>query len=85
MEIGARVSAFHPFEDHYAFDAADIQPMLDEAYEIDALPVTTEKDAVRLLPDQRQQVNVLSVDVAWEKPDDLEALLARVLKAPRAG
>jgi len=85
VDIGARVAAFHPFEDHYAFDAADIQPILDEAYEIDALPVTTEKDAVRLLPDQRQQVNVLSVDVAWEKPDELDALLARVLKAPRAG
>lgn len=80
LSVGARVAAFHPFADHYAFDAADIQPILDEAYAIDALPVTTEKDAVRLLPDQRQQVNVLSVDVAWEKPDELDALLARVFK-----
>jgi tetraacyldisaccharide 4'-kinase len=79
VEIGARVSAFHPFDDHYSFDVADIQPILDEAYAIGAIPVTTEKDAVRLEPDQRQQVNVLSVDVAWEKPDALDALLKSVL------
>lgn len=80
QEIGARVTAFHPFEDHYSFDAADIQPILDEAYAIGAVPVTTAKDAVRLSPDQRQQVNVLSVDVAWEKPDELDTLLAKVLR-----
>ncbi len=81
VEIGARVTAFHPFQDHYAFDVADIQPILDEAYAIDALPVTTEKDAVRLAPDQRQQVNVLSVGVEWQDTAALDALLDRVLKS----
>jgi tetraacyldisaccharide 4'-kinase len=85
VEIGARVAAFHPFDDHYAFDVADIQPILDEAYALDAIPVTTEKDAVRLSPDQRQQVNVLSVDVEWEKPAELDALLARALECSNAG
>lgn len=80
VEIGARVSAFHPFDDHYAFDATDIQPILDEAFAIGAVPVTTEKDAVRLSADQRQQVNVLSVDVEWEKPAELDALLDGALR-----
>ena len=83
LEVGARVSAFHPFADHYSFDVADIQPILDEAFAINAIPVTTEKDAVRLEPDQRQQVNVLSVDVAWEKPEALDALLQDVLRKTR--
>ncbi|MGE4064580.1 MAG: tetraacyldisaccharide 4'-kinase [Rhodospirillaceae bacterium] len=78
VEVGARVSAFHPFDDHYAFDVTDIQPILDEAYSIGAVPVTTEKDAVRLAPDQRQQVNVLSADVAWEKPAELDTFLDRL-------
>ncbi len=78
-EIGARVNAFHPFDDHYSFDVADIQPILDEAFAIGAIPVTTEKDAVRLEPDQRQQVDVLSVDVEWERPEALDALLEKVL------
>ncbi|MCA0200803.1 MAG: tetraacyldisaccharide 4'-kinase [Proteobacteria bacterium] len=78
-EIGARVNAFHPFDDHYSFDVADIQPILDEAFAIGAIPVTTEKDAVRLEPDQRQQVDVLSVDVEWDRPETLDALLDKII------
>ena len=77
--VGARVVAFHPFGDHYGYAAADIQPMLDEAFETGAVPVTTVKDAVRLDPDQRQQVNVLTVTAAWENSDALDALLETAL------
>lgn len=76
--VGARVVAFHPFADHYGYAAADIQTMLDEAYSLNALPVTTDKDAVRLDPDQRQQVNVLTVKAEWQNIDALDALLDKV-------
>jgi len=79
QEAGAQIVSFHPFDDHYAFDATDIQPILDEAFSVGAIPVTTEKDAVRLMPDQRQQVNVLSVGVGWEDPAALDALLQEAL------
>lgn len=85
--VGAQVVAAHPFADHYPYAPADIQPILDEAFALDALPVTTAKDAVRLPLDQRQQVNVLGVSVAWEDERALESLLARVrnrLPAPEA-
>ena len=78
--LGARVIARHPFDDHYAFEGSDIQPILDEAFSIGAIPVTTEKDAIRLPADQRQQVNVLSVGVEWENPAALEVLLDKALK-----
>ena len=78
--LGARVVARHPFDDHYAFDGADIQPILDEAFAVDAIPVTTDKDAIRLPADQRQQVNVLSVGVEWENPAALEELLDKAVK-----
>ncbi len=79
--IGAQVIAFHPFGDHYGYADADIQSILDEAFSINALPVTTMKDAVRLSPDQRQQVNVLSVGVEWETPAALDRLLDLALTA----
>jgi tetraacyldisaccharide 4'-kinase len=79
--IGARVIARHPFEDHQAFGPADIQPILDEAFAVGAVPVTTAKDAVRLLPDQRQQVNVVSVDVAWNDDTELNRLLSAMAAA----
>ena len=79
IDAGAQVVAFHPFSDHYGYAGADIQPMLDEAYAVEALPVTTAKDAVRLDPDQRQQVNVLTVTAEWENESALDALLDKAL------
>jgi tetraacyldisaccharide 4'-kinase len=78
--VGAKVVAFHPFHDHYGYADADIQSILDEAFSIEALPVTTLKDAVRLAPDQRQQVNVLTVDVQWLDRTALNRLLDQTLK-----
>ena len=80
-DIGAQVVARHPFDDHYVFESADIQPILDEAYSLDALPVTTAKDAVRLPPDQAQQVNVLTVAAEWDTPGVLDRLLDQALAA----
>ena len=77
---GAQVVAKRVFDDHHEFDAADIQPILDEAYELDALPVTTAKDAVRLSPDQRQQVNVVSVAVEWDDPAALDRVLGHAFR-----
>ena len=77
--VGARVVAFHPFDDHYGYADADIQTILDEAFSLDALPVTTPKDAVRLTPDQRQQVDVLSVYIQWQDRTALDPILGRVI------
>ena len=77
--VGARVVAFHPFGDHYGYAAADIEPMLDEAYNVGAIPVTTGKDAVRIDPDKRQQVNVLTVTATWDDVHQLDALLNKVI------
>lgn len=68
--------AAHPFADHFPYRHDDIQPILDEAFQLGAIPVTTAKDAVRLPPDQRQQVDVVPVTVRWEAPAALQALLA---------
>jgi tetraacyldisaccharide 4'-kinase len=78
LGLGAQVVAFHPFGDHYGYGSADIQPILDEAYAVDALPITTAKDAVRLDPDQRQQVNVLTVTAQWQDENALDGLLGKI-------
>lgn len=73
--LGAEVVRGYPFADHYPYAPSDIQPILDEAYGLGAIPVTTSKDAVRLTQDQRQQVDVLPVAVAWEEPAKVTAWL----------
>ncbi|MBK1664438.1 tetraacyldisaccharide 4'-kinase [Rhodospirillum rubrum] len=77
--LGARVVARHPFADHYPYAEADIQPILDEAYGLGAVPVTTSKDAVRLPPDQRPQVDVVGVRVVFDEPLAFEALIDRLI------
>jgi len=76
-ELGAKVVRRFAFTDHHPYSQADIQPILDDAYRRHAVPVTTEKDAMRLPPDQRQQVDVVGIDVAWTDPEPL----ARMLRA----
>ncbi|WP_184431196.1 tetraacyldisaccharide 4'-kinase [Roseospira goensis] len=80
-DVGCRVLATHPFADHHPYQGADIQPILDEAFALGAAPVTTAKDAARLPPDQRQQVDVIDVAVAWDDPAALARLLGRALAA----
>ena len=80
-DLGAVVVATHPFDDHHLYKPADIQTILDEAFGLDALPVTTEKDAMRLTLDQRQQVNVLRVAVRYKNPAIIDNLLRDVLSS----
>lgn len=79
QEIGARVVARYGFEDHHPYTDADIQPILDQAFQLGAVPVTTAKDAVKLAPDQRQQVDVVGVRAVFAEEERLRDLLRRVL------
>ncbi len=47
----------------------------------DALPVTTEKGAVRIEPDLRAGLEVLAVAVEWRDPEALRALLEPISAA----
>ena len=75
--LGAEVVASHAFSDHQQFSEAVLRRMENEAWEIGAQLVTTEKDAVRLPLDFRP--NVLTLPVRLEL--DNAALLVERLKA----
>ncbi|MBB4267936.1 tetraacyldisaccharide 4'-kinase [Roseospira visakhapatnamensis] len=76
---GCRLIARHPFADHHPYRPTDIQPILDEAFALGAVPVTTAKDAARLTPDQRQQVDIADVTVTWADPAMLDGLVVDAL------
>ena len=77
-ESGATIVERAPFPDHHRFSERELRRLLQRAAALDALPVTTAKDAVRLPPAIRAQVRVLRVTLAWEDAAVLEALLARL-------
>ena len=78
QEAGAVVAGRAPFPDHHRFSERELHRLLERAARLDALPVTTAKDAVRLPPAMRAQVHVLAVTLAWEDAPALEAVLSRL-------
>ncbi|OJW22135.1 MAG: tetraacyldisaccharide 4'-kinase [Rhodospirillales bacterium 69-11] len=81
---GAELVATRPFPDHHAYDAAELDRLLDEADRMAALLVTTPKDAVRLPPSVRARVTVIGVGLAWEDPAARDRLLAPLLQGDNA-
>jgi tetraacyldisaccharide 4'-kinase len=77
-EIGARVVGAESFADHHAYTADEVMALVEAASLREAIVVTTEKDAVRLPPEARLMVKVLAVELEWEAPGEIDALLARL-------
>ena len=75
QEAGAILAGRESFADHYPFDEGDMQALLAQAEALRALPVTTKKDFVRIPPQFRSRVTVVTVRLAWEEPAAIESLL----------
>lgn len=77
--LGAELAACRAFPDHHAYGVGEVDALLAEAARLKALPVTTEKDAVRLPESLREEVAVLPVEIAWQDEAALAALLRPLL------
>jgi tetraacyldisaccharide 4'-kinase len=74
---GAFLQGTQDFADHHVYDAQDLQGLRDQAR--GNLLVTTEKDLVRIPPEQRQGIAALAVEARFEDTATLEALLAKAV------
>lgn len=77
-DLGAELAGTQAFGDHHPYRAGEVEALIARARELDALPVTTEKDLQRLPAELATQVEVLPVAVAWREPARLDELLARL-------
>ncbi len=77
---GAVVAETAAFADHHPYRPTEVEHLLARARAIEALPVTTEKDAVRLPRSALPEVQVFPVTVTWRDPAALAALLDRSLE-----
>src|SRR6185437_11294905 len=78
-EIGASPAAISAFPDHHPFTDRELRYLLEQADELDALPVTTAKDAVRLPDAVRRHVHIVNVTLAWEDTAPLDTLLMHTM------
>ncbi|MEZ5931374.1 MAG: tetraacyldisaccharide 4'-kinase [Alphaproteobacteria bacterium] len=76
QQIGANLVATRSFPDHHPYRASEIDGLVTEARQFDAVCVTTEKDHVRLAPNLGKSVEKLAVHLQLEAPEKLDRLLA---------
>ena len=76
--LDCTVAGWREFPDHHPYRRAEIEAILRDAAAAGAIPVTTEKDAVRLPPDLRDSIRTVGVQVAWRDPRRLDDVLREV-------
>ncbi len=79
LQAGATLAATMDFPDHHKFRLKEIQAILARARALDAVPVTTPKDAVRLPPLWRSQVRSVGVRLAWADEAAVDRLLQKIV------
>jgi len=67
-EIGCEIVGQHAFADHRPYRPEQIMALCEEAAALQAIPVTTDKDLVRLPADAREMVQTVSVTLEWDDP-----------------
>lgn len=77
--LGAELEETVPYDDHHPFSAEDMDFLMELATERGARLITTEKDAARLTPQMRAQVEVLRVTARFEDEAGFDALLAPIV------
>ena len=69
------------FPDHHAYTRRDIDQLMARANQLGAIPVTTEKDAVRIA--DAGNIRALPVRIVFDDPAGFEAQIEKAL-APTA-
>jgi tetraacyldisaccharide 4'-kinase len=78
-KMGCSIAARHAFADHHSYKTDEIMKICVEATALDASPVTTEKDWVRLPQQTRSMVQTVPVILEWQDEARVKELLARLL------
>ncbi len=79
--LGTEVVGHLAYPDHHPYRGKDLTRIFGRAQVLQATPVTTEKDLVRLPEQARAEVQTVKVRVAWED----EAAVASLVVAPLQG
>ncbi|MBV8797611.1 MAG: tetraacyldisaccharide 4'-kinase, partial [Hyphomicrobiales bacterium] len=77
--VGARIVATRDFPDHHPYTPREIEALIEEAGNRNALLATTEKDLVRLNPRQARAVAVLPVTLRFEDSASVRRLLRQAV------
>jgi tetraacyldisaccharide 4'-kinase len=77
-QAGAILTATRRFADHHRYTVRELDRLLRDAAALQAVLVTTPKDAVRLPSEIRSRVTVIGVGLRWDDPSQIEQMLDKV-------
>ncbi len=80
-KAGAVLAGASGFPDHHLYTARELDGLRRRAATMEAMLVTTPKDAVRLPPALRSEVTVVDVALRWYDPAQIERMLDKVMDA----
>jgi len=78
-QAGCDVRDTRAFADHHNYTRAELEALKSNATRDGVQLVTTTKDFVRIPPEARDGIAVLSVDLVWENEDEINTLLGPVV------
>lgn len=77
-QIGCTVAATRDFPDHHRYRPTQIMRLCEEAAALDAVPVTTEKDHVRLPDEAKPMIHALRVELEWDDPSAFDQIMGKI-------
>lgn len=83
--LGAEIVQCVALADHHPYTADEARRLVEDAQRLDAVPVTTAKDFVRLPNGSRRMVTPVHVRLRFDEPADLDRLLEPVRQAAPHG
>jgi tetraacyldisaccharide 4'-kinase len=78
--MGCTVAATKDYPDHHPYADDEIERLCEEASTLNAIPVTTEKDYVRLSDKAKSRIHVLRVELEWADPKSPRQILAKICR-----
>ena len=75
QELGCELVESQSYPDHYMYRENEVFVLAEKAAKLNALLVTTSKDAVRISEPMRSMCDVLTVTVSWDDERALDRLL----------
>lgn len=76
---GCKIVERHGFADHHVFTRQEITTLKERSRDAGLRLVTTEKDLTRIAPDQRDDIETLTITLHWEDEAALSTLFDRLL------
>ena len=79
-----KILKFYDYPDHHSFTTKELEKLLQESREQNAILITTEKDFVRIPTAFRAGIKILPIEIIFEDPSGLATFLKIKLERPVA-